>query len=94
MEIFNGIDIAQAGFVSLATFGSVSVLNFWGKLDSKTNFLWSVVFAIIYSFVPANLGNELANRFRDAVYIAVALNGAYQFSGGVMKKMTNQPLDK
>lgn len=88
MDYFSSIDIASIGFVALATFGTVSAVNFFAKrLDSRQNFLLSVLFAVIYSFVPADLGNIAVNKFRDAFAIAVTLNGAYQFLGGVAKKV-------
>jgi len=90
MELLNGIDIASAGFVLLATFGAVSAVNFWKKQDSRVNFLLSVGFAIAFSFVPPDLGNMIVNKIRDAVAIALSLNGAYQFLGGVAKKVSNQ----
>lgn len=87
MEIFSGIDLNTIGFVALATFGSVSAVNFFRKLDSKQNFLLSIVFAFIFGFVPANLGNEIANRVKDAIAVGVSLNGAYQFLSGLAKKV-------
>ncbi len=87
MELLNGIDIASAGFVLLATFGAVSAVNFWKKQTSQMNFILSVVFAIVFSFVPPDLGNVIVNKVRDAVAIALSLNGAYQFLGGVAKKV-------
>lgn len=87
MEFFSGIDIASIGFVALATFGTVSAINFFKPMNSKANFLLSLVFAIIYGFVPADLGNIVVNKVRDAYAVAVVLNGAYQFLGGVVKKV-------
>lgn len=91
MEIFNGIDIATAGFVALATFGSVSAVNFWKKQNSRTNFLLSLLFAFGFSFVPADFGNIIANKAKDAFNIAVLLNGSYQFLGGIAKKINPTP---
>lgn len=87
MELFSTIDIKTISFVALATFGTVSAINFRYKLNSQGNFLLSLVFALLYSFVPADLGNIILNKIRDAYAIAVVLNGAYQFAGGVAKKM-------
>ncbi|MFA9228557.1 MAG: hypothetical protein ACEQR7_09020 [Agathobacter rectalis] len=47
----------------------------------------SLIFALIYGFVPADLGSVIANKVRDAYAVAVILNGAYQAAGGVAKKM-------
>lgn len=87
MEIFAGIDIQTIGFVALATFGSVSAVNYFYKLNSRGNFLLSIVFAFIFGFIPADLGSIILNRVRDAFAVAVTLNGAYQFLGGVAKKI-------
>lgn len=88
MDILNNIDINSIGFVALATFGAVSAVNIlWKKLESKENLILSAVFAFAFAFVPADLGNEIVNRVRDAVAVALTLNGAYQFLGGVAKKV-------
>lgn len=87
MEILAGLDIQTLGFVALATFGAVSAVNFKWKLSSQANFLLSVLFAIAFSFVPADLGSVIANKIKEAVVIATMLNGAYQFLGGVAKKV-------
>lgn len=87
MELLSNIDLQTIGFVALATFGSVSAVNFFKQMDSRQNFLLSVGFALAFSFVPADLGNVIVNKIRDAVAVAVTLNGAYQFLGGVAKKM-------
>lgn len=90
MELFNGMDITNLGFVALATFGAVSAINFWKQLDSKTNFALSIVFAFLFSLVPPDLGSVIGNKIKDAVAVAITLNGAYQFLGGVAKKVTNE----
>lgn len=87
MEVFANIDIQTISFVALATFGTVSAINFFYKLNSQGNFLLSLLFAIVYGFIPADLGNIILNRVRDAYIVAVSLNGAYQFLGGVAKKI-------
>lgn len=95
MDFLNNINIAQASFTLLATFGTVSAVTFWKKdLESNQKFLLSVAVAFIFGFVPADLGNLLANKIKEAISIAVALNGAYQFISGVVKKIgsgTNSP---
>lgn len=83
---FDFISLFNLGFVPFATFGAVAAFNFWKKLDSKQNFLLSVGFAIAFSFVPADWGNVILNKVKDGVSVAVVLNGAYQFLGGVAKK--------
>lgn len=87
MDILKGIDITTAGFILLSTFGAVSAVNFWKKQTTQWNFILSVLFAFLFGFVPADLGNLIANKIKDAIAIAVTLNGAYQFIGGVARKI-------
>lgn len=86
MEFLQGIDYETMGFVALATFGAVAAVNFKWKLSSVHNFALSVVFALLFGFVPADWGSLIANKVKEAIAIAVTLNGAYQFLGGVAKK--------
>jgi hypothetical protein len=78
MELLNGIDLASMGFVALVTFGAVAALNFWKKQSTKANFVWSVLIAFALSFVPADVGGLIANRIKDALAVALSLNGLYQ----------------
>ena len=81
------MDIQSMSFVALITFGAVSAVNYWKKLDSQMNLMLSVVIAIALSFVPADLGNLIANKIKEAVAIAIGLNGLYQGLGGIAKKV-------
>jgi hypothetical protein len=82
--------ILQGGFVLTLTFGAVSAVNiFYKQLDSKWNLGLSFVFALIFAFIPANLGNIILNQIKNAVAVAVSLNGAYQFLSGIAKKVSN-----
>jgi len=94
MDFLQQIDIATATFVLLATFGTVSLIAFsvkkrFGKeIDSETKIVLSILLAFAFGFVPASMGNEIANRIREAIAIGVTLNGAYQFASGVAKKVS------
>ena len=78
MEALSTIDLQSVGFVALVTFGAVSAVNFWRPQSSRTNFVLSVIFALGLGFVPADMGNMIANRIKDAIMVATGLNGAYQ----------------
>lgn len=87
MDILN-MNVLEMGFIAIATFGSVSALNyFWKNATTQRNFLMSLLFAFAFSFVPADMGNIIANKVKDAVAVAVALNGLYQMLSGVAKKI-------
>lgn len=87
MEALSVMDFQSMGFVMLVTFGAVSAVNFWKPQTSKANFLLSVGFAIAFGFVPADLGSIIANKIKEALAIAVGLNGLYQGIGGIAKKV-------
>ena len=80
------MDIFQLGFVALASFGSVAAVSFVkNDLTAAQKFVLLVGFAFVYGFVPADLGNVLAERVRDAVAAATAITaanvGLNKFSG-------------
>lgn len=90
MDILSGINLDNVGFVALFTFGFVAAVNFWKPLCSRCNFVLSLLVAFGLGFVPKDLGNIVLNHAKDAISVAVSLNGAYQFLSGVAKKMTNK----
>lgn len=80
--------ILQGSYILVLTFGAVSAINiFYKQLDSKWNLGLSFVFALIFAFIPTDLGNIILNKIRDAVGIAIALNGSYQLLSGLAKKV-------
>jgi len=80
-------DVLQASATLLITFGTVAAINFWRQLTTKQNFVLSFVFFFAYSFIPADFGNMIANKLRDAYVGAMTLNGAYQFLSKLMLKL-------
>ena len=73
------MDIFSLGAVGLITFGGTWLITlFVPNLDSKTRFGVSVAVALIAGFIPADLGNVIVNKVRDAFGIAVAVAGGYQ----------------
>lgn len=86
-------DFQTATFIALVTFGAVHFISYIlskrynTELDSDQKIILSVIIAFGLSFVPAEFGNEIANRIKDAIAVAIALNGAYQFGSGLAKKI-------
>lgn len=91
-QFLSTIDFSTFGYVALMTFGAVAGVNIVYKkrtdkeLESDVKLALSVVFAIIFGFIPADLGSLILNKFRDGLSIAVMLNGAYQALSGIGKK--------
>ena len=87
MELITGLDWQSASFIMLMSFGAVSAVNFWKKQTPKINFLLSMGFAFIFGFVPADFGNIIANHVKEAIAVALSVNGIYQGLGGIAKKV-------
>jgi hypothetical protein len=86
LTALNGI--LSGSYIFALTFGAVSSINiFYKELDSKQNLALSFIFALIFAFIPADFGNIILNRVKDAVGVAVGLNGTYQFFSGIVKKI-------
>ena len=73
------IDFTTVTFVGLAVLGTVNVITFFKPgLKSEYKFAISVLVALLFSFIPADIGGEIVNRVRDAVAIALAASGTYK----------------
>lgn len=73
------MDLTNIGFVALMTIGFVNVLSFWKpNMDSKVKIGVSIAFAFTLTFVPADLGNLIANKVKEAVEIALLATGGYK----------------
>ena len=80
MEILADVNLVQLGFVGLMSFGSVGALNFFKKgLTQGQNFGLFFVFAFVYGFVPADLGNVIFERAKEA--LAIATTGTAIYTG-------------
>jgi hypothetical protein len=85
------LDLSAMGFVGVATFGTVAAANLFYKsrtgkeLASETKLIASVVTAIVFGFVPADLGSIILNKVRDGVSVALLLHGFYQGLGKIMQ---------
>lgn len=81
------MDFQSMTFAGLATLGVVNVITFWKpELDSKVKFALSVGAALLFLFVPIDLGNLLADKIRQSIEIAFAVSGGYklaQKAGGI-----------
>ena len=75
------MDLANLGFIGLVTFGLVSAVSFFkDDLTTQQKFLLSVVIAFGVGFVPQDLGSVIANKVKDAIAIASAVNGGFQWT--------------
>jgi len=78
------IDISQLPSVGLFSFGAVWIIDYVAKkyfrktLDTTTKLILMGVIAFGVGYVPAELANELANRIKVAIEIAVSFTGFYQ----------------
>lgn len=60
------------GYVAFFTFGAVYATTIFVKtLTSAQKFALAVVYALIFGFIPANLGSEIMNRIVDAIKVAI-----------------------
>ena len=87
MDLIQQLGLQTMSFVALASFGSVAVINFKCKLTPMQNFFLSVVFALAYSFVPAQLGNQIADKVKNALAVAISINGAFQLLSKLLQRV-------
>lgn len=86
------LDVSAMGFVGVATFGTVAAANLLYKnrkgveLSSGMKLAFSVVVAIAFGFVPADLGSIILNKVRDGISVALLLHGFYQGLSNVAMK--------
>jgi len=62
----------------LVAFGIVWLVGLRVKLTGEQKFWVSVGVLLIIGFIPTDLGNEIANRVKDAISGAVGLAAFYQ----------------
>lgn len=75
------MDITSLGFAALIVIGVVNVVTmFKSNLTSTQKFGIALVTAFVVGFVPASFANELANRIKDALSIALASSGGYKIA--------------
>lgn len=80
MELLSNVDLVQLGFTGLMSFGSVGAVGFFrNNLTAGQKFGLFFVFAFVYGFVPADLGNVLFERIKEA--LAVATTGTALYTG-------------
>lgn len=73
------MDLTNIGFVALMTIGFVNVLSFWKPtMDSKVKIGVSIAFAFVLTFIPADMGNLIANKLKEAIEIALLATGGYK----------------
>ena len=83
-------EVLSGGYIFALTFGAVSAVNiFYKHLESKWNLALSFAFALVFAFIPVDLGNVILTKIKDAFQVAIALNGSYQFLSGLAKKVSS-----
>ena len=85
--------LADVSFVGLLSFGAVAIADFFlrGNKDftfgSKEKAITLVVFAFIFGFVPAEFGNAIAERIKDAVYVGASVTAIYTGGKNVLSRI-------
>lgn len=75
------MDFTNMTFAGLATLGVVNVIGFFKpNLDSKVKFGLSIVAALAFLFIPADLGNIIFEKLKEAITIAFAVSGSYKLA--------------
>lgn len=75
------MDFTNMTFAGLATLGVVNVIGFFKPgLDSKVKFGLSIVAALAFLFIPADLGNIIFEKLKEAITIAFAVSGSYKLA--------------
>lgn len=73
------MDFETMTFAGLAALGIVNVITFYYPLlDSKIKFFLSFLAAFLVLFVPAELGNQIADKIKEALTLAFAASGFYK----------------
>ncbi len=86
--------LTEFGFIGIIAFGSVGVITFfierfkpnwrWGSSEKAGAFF---VCAFILGFVPAEFGNVIAERIKDALYTTTVFTAAYGATKGIAGKI-------
>ena len=86
MDILQGVDVVKLGAVGIMAFGAVYVtMQFKSDLSPKQKMLLHFVYFLIFSFVPVDFANMIANKIRDAIAGTLLVAGFYQGSKDVAK---------
>jgi len=84
--------IVNLGPIALVSFGSVGLVSFFlgdkEWFDSRAKAILLVAFAFVYGFVPVELGNELAQRVRDAIAVGASATAVYTGGKGLISKFS------
>ena len=86
--------LADLGFVGLLSFGSVAILGYFlarflpkDKFGSSEKAVALVVFAFAYGFVPVEFANIIAERIKDAIYVAASITALYTGAKNIAEKI-------
>jgi len=73
------MDIMSLALPGLVALGAVNVLTFFKPdMDSRIKFTVSFLVAFAVLFIPADLGNVVANNIKEAIAVAFAASGTYK----------------
>lgn len=75
------MDLTAITFPALVTIGVVNVISFFKpELKSEYKFGISLIVAIVLSFIPETLQNDLLARTIDGINIALVASGGYKIA--------------
>lgn len=88
MDLLQGVDIFKLGAVGIMAFGAVYVtMQFKSDMSAKQKMLAHFVFFLLFSFVPLDFANMIANKIRDAIAGTLLVAGFYQGSKDIAKSI-------
>jgi hypothetical protein len=71
------LDFGTLTLVGLVAYGTVHVVSFFRPtLDPRVKFFLSFVVAFAVAFVPAELGNIVLEKAKEALAVALLMSGA------------------
>jgi len=81
------MDLLNTTLAGLVAIGAVNVVSMWKPdMDSRLKFAISFLVAFLVLFVPADLGNMILDKAKEAIIIALSASGVYKLTqkiGGV-----------
>lgn len=88
MDLLQGVDIAKLGAVGIISFGAVYFTTQFKKdLTATQKITLHFAYFLIFSFVPLDFANMIANKVRDAIAGTLLVAGFYQGSKDVAKSI-------
>ena len=69
--------VLNYGLSGVVAFGAVGVISRFTNLTSEIKLGLLVVIAFAVGFIPADLGNELFNRAKDAIGVGLGIHALW-----------------